>query len=356
MASITKRGKGWLVQVRKRGYPSVARTFSKHAEAKTWAAEQEAAIVHGTLPDRPAVKGAMTLGDILDRYMQEITPTKRGAASELLRIKAFKRDPIAAVALRNFSSSHVAAYRDRRLLAVSSSSVRRELTIIRHALEIARREWRLPIVGNPVADIRRPLDNCARERRLEAGEEARLMEAIDAGLNSELRPAVELAIHTGLRRGELLNLDWNCIDLNRRLARIPVTKTGKPRTIPLTDAACTILLARHPRPVGRVFQMTANALQQAWQRAVKRAGLVDLRYHDLRHEALSRMFELGLSMPEVALISGHREPRMLLRYTHIRPSDVARKLSGKQWNAPSMREHAGHVTLLYPTLSLARFS
>jgi integrase len=156
------------------------------------------------------------------------------------------------------------------------------------------------------------------------------MQAVAGCYNKSIEPIIMLAIQTGLRRSELLDLTWRCVDLERRLAHIPRTKTGKPRTVPLTDEACTIL-CNQPRNGDRIFYVSPTALRLAWGRIMKRAGLLDLRFHDLRHEAISRFFELGLSLPEVALISGHRDPRMLFRYTHLRPENVAQKLAGKSW-------------------------
>jgi integrase len=136
---------------------------------------------------------------------------------------------------------------------------------------------------------------------------------------------VSLAIETALRRGELLDLCWSRIDWTASTAHIPQTKTGRPRTIPLTPTALR-LLQRLPREAEKVFPFSANSAKLAWVYATKRAGIVGLRFHDLRHEAISRLFEMELSMPEVALISGHRDARMLLRYTHLDAITLAKRL------------------------------
>ncbi|GGF07586.1 hypothetical protein GCM10007285_39370 [Stappia taiwanensis] len=129
-----------------------------------------------------------------------------------------------------------------------------------------------------------------------------------------------------MRRGEILGLVWENIDLKARTAAIHQTKNGHARTVPLSAAAVAILNTFHSRS-GAVFPISANALRLSWERVKERAQLRDLRFHDLRHEAVSRFFELGLSVPEVALISGHRDPRMLFRYTHPKPTDIAKKLA-----------------------------
>jgi integrase len=144
--------------------------------------------------------------------------------------------------------------------------------------------------------------------------------------NPHLRPAILLAIETGLRRGELLGLAWRHIDLGGRTAHIPITKNGKARTIPLTAQAVQILQTLS-QGSGKVFPLTPVALRLGWERLRCRAGLPDLRFHDLRHEALSRFAELGLSTVELAAISGHQDLRMLSRYTHLRAEDLAAKIA-----------------------------
>jgi len=135
---------------------------------------------------------------------------------------------------------------------------------------------------------------------------------------------VELAVETAMRRGELLNTRYE--HLQNGLLSIPITKTGVPRTIPLTPRALTVIKAL-PRSIsGHFLPTSANALRLSWERAKRRAMIEDLHFHDLRHEAISRFFEMGLSIPEVALISGHKDYRMLARYTHLRAEDLMGKL------------------------------
>ena len=140
-----------------------------------------------------------------------------------------------------------------------------------------------------------------------------------------LKPIIILAIETGMRRGELLNIQSQDVDLEARTLHIPITKNGHPRTIPVTEAACSVL-GSCMSDNGRIFPPSANAFRLAWERLKTRIGIKDLRFHDLRHEAISRFFEMGLSVPEVALISGHRDYRMLFRYTHLKAEDVVLKL------------------------------
>ena len=146
---------------------------------------------------------------------------------------------------------------------------------------------------------------------------------------------ISMAIETGMRRGEIVNMQWSDIDWDVGTLHIPVTKNGHPRTIPLTRKALDVM-RELPRTDERVVPMTGNAVRLAWERLKKKAGVADLRFHDLRHEAVSRFFEMGLSVPEVALISGHRDPRMLFRYTHLKAESIASKLRKSQSKEPDL--------------------
>lgn len=171
------------------------------------------------------------------------------------------------------------------------------------------------------------------------GERGRLEVACRQCRNRSIWPPVELALETGMRRGDLLRARWTDVSFETRTLHIPVTKNGYARTIPLTGRAVELLteLKCETASSGNVLQLTENMVKMAWERMVSRARLVDLRFHDLRHEAISRFFEKGLSVPEVALINGHRDARMLFRYTHPSAELIAGKLGrseGRPGEAP----------------------
>jgi integrase len=267
----------------------------------------------------------MTVEELLKRYLVNVTPTKRSAHSESWRVSKMLKASISGLVLADIQPSHVAAYRDWRLETVKPGTVRRELSLLRTAIEVARREWGVDLRNNPVDGVRRPVARDARDRRVSADEWRRLESALRLTRNREVEPFIRLALETALRRGELLALHWRHIDLERRVALIPDTKTGQPRTIPLSPEAIR-LLASKERKGDRVLNVTPTALRHAWERLCARANVEDLRVHDLRHEALSRLSELGLNTPELATISGHKDVRMLLRYTHVQPTRLASKL------------------------------
>ncbi|SOR31355.1 Integrase family protein [Methylorubrum extorquens] len=325
MATIRKRGRSWQVQVRHVGFPTRSKSFSSKAAAVAWAQARERDYAPTDAPTNRSASDSLTVGELLQRYQTEVTALKRGYASENCRINNMLGHPVATVSVTNISSRHFAEYRNNRLKKVGADTVRRELTIFRHCFEIAKKEWEISLIKNPLHDIRFPNPGLPREERLPTDGESRLELEIAALRNRHIAAAIKLAIETGMRRGELLSLKWKDVDLVQGTARIHETKNGRPRTIPLTPAAIREL-ERIERKGERVIPVSANAIHLCWNRIRTRAGLGGLRFHDLRHEAISRFFELGLTVPEVALISGHRSLSMLHRYTHLRPENVARKL------------------------------
>lgn len=326
MATIRKRGQAWQVQVRRDGFPPITKSFRSKADADGWARETERQIERGELSGQGRTANRLTVGALLQRYEAEVTSRKRGRKFETSRIRTFLRSPLANVAAHRLSAQMVATYRDERLKTVSGETVRRELTILRHCIEIGRKEWGAPFAGNPVRQITLPSPSKVRGQRLPEGAEASLMAALAKTRVWYLRPLIMLALETGMRRGELLALEWSNIDLDARLANLLTSKNGHSRSIPLTPRAAYIISRIEMRD-SRVFPVKVNAVRLSWERLRKRAGLENVKLHSMRHEAISRMFELGLSIPEVSLVSGHRTLSCLQRYTHLKPENVAEKLA-----------------------------
>ena len=269
---------------------------------------------------------SITLRTLLERYRDTVTPRKRGANRELYKLRVLLRHPMVDLSLDRLTAAEMAAYRDQRLTIVKADTVRREMAILHHCLKLAAEEWGIPMQSNPVDQIKLPPPGCSRDRRASAGELERLIRACAGNRTTWLPTVISLAVETGMRRSELLAMEWVDLNLGARTIRLTKTKNGHPRTVPLSSIAVRLLMDV-PRTETRVFPITANAFRLAWERVRRRAGVAGLRFHDLRHEAVSRFFEKGLTMPEVAAISGHRDPRMLMRYTHPRPAAIADKLS-----------------------------
>lgn len=318
MATIRKRGKSWQAQVRRKGHGSFSKSFHTKTDAQTWARLMEVKADQRELPKACELKTLKhtTLGELVQRYRDTITPRKRGADAETIVLNAFLRHKICGQFLSDIRSEHFAAYRDERLKSLKPASVKRQLTPLRHMFEVARSEWNLPITENPVAKIAMPsASGDERFRRLRDGEWPRLIRAASLRKNKTIASVIEFALETGMRRGEILAIQWKDLDQLTGRLTISNTKNGRSRTIPLSRTALG-LIALQPYEGTRVFATSANAVRLQWKRICARARIEDLRFHDLRHEAISRFFERGLTLPEVALLSGHRDPRMLFRYTH----------------------------------------
>ncbi len=271
----------------------------------------------------------LTLGQLLDRYATEVSSKKRSAATEGYHLRAIHRHDVVKLEAAKVTIASISEYRDHRLTQVSGSTVRRELVILQHAFRIARKEWGVPLPD--LRDLAKPPESKSRDRRLTEEDLKSLNAAFSQCRNKFTKPAVLFAVATGMRRGEVLSLRWSSIDRKLNTAFLAMTKNGDSRTVPLSPQALQALrmlpvTTENRRASDLVFPISPNALRLSWEKVKRRAGITDLRFHDLRHEAISRFFELGLSVPEVSLISGHKDPRMLFRYTHLRAADVAMKL------------------------------
>lgn len=328
---------GWQCIVRRKGHPSQTRTFRTKKQADLWAATLESDIGHGRFVDhREAEK--TTLATLIDRYRREITPQKRGERAELSKLRVIERHPIVRRTVAGITGADLSDYRDDRLREVSAGTVNRELNIISHVFAIAVTEWRINLPrGNPVSAMRRPRADAARTRRLQEGEEDRL---IAAALQYEVTPKalrmtgiIALALATAMRRGEIAGMTWKHVDLLDRTIHLPETKNGSARSIPLSRPAIAVLESLPRRIDGWVWgpAIDPHSITTAFDRICTRAKIADLRFHDLRHEAISRLFEnTDLTEMEIARISGHKTMMMLSRYTHLRAGHLADRLDGKR--------------------------
>ena len=326
MASFRQHGNGWQGRVRRRGYPDIVKTFQTKADAEKWARAVESEIDKGQFVSVNEAQRT-TLGDVIARYLEEVTPSMKGASEDTIRLKAIMRKPIARWSMANLSAARIAAYRDERLKEVSPGTVIRELAYLSAIINHARREWGIN-VPNPVQMVRKPQSPQARSRVLTDEEVIKLLQALEpVGRRSHwTKPAVQLALATAMRRGELLSLRWEHIDLENRTAFLPDTKNGDSRTVPLSTAAVQVL-AGLPRHIsGVVFPVKFFTLDAAFKRGIRRAGLDKVRFHDLRRTAITRMAEKLPNVIELAAVSGHKSLMVLKRYYHPKAQDLALKL------------------------------
>lgn len=262
---------------------------------------------------------------MLQQFAAEVLPTKRSEQSDKSRIKTLI-EAFGEYRLASLSSTQVAKFRDQRLKVVGPQSVIHEINLLNRVLKTATMDWGIALPGGlPTAQVRKPAKPRGRDRRVTEEEIIKILEITGS---AELRTIVTLAVETGMRRSELALLGWEEIDLKKQTAHLPKTKTDVPRTVPLSKAAIKTLKDFGTQKEGRVFELQAASMSQAFDRACElhRANITGVRFHDLRHEATSHLFEKGLNVMEVAEITGHKTLDMLKRYTHLRATDLVKKL------------------------------
>lgn len=326
MATIRKRGNRWQVQVRRIGFPPMSKSFLKRGDALEWARHAELAVDRKDLPQRAAPDiEEKTLDELLEKYINEVVSKKKSAPAQSIILNAFRRDPICKKPALTLRSQDFIPYKEARLTEVSPTTFNHQIAIVQHAFEVAIREWHWPFKENPLKRLKKPRNNKGRERRLEGIEEKLLLLHTEQTRNPHVKNVILFALETAMRRGEILRIDWKDVNLSKKTLHIPITKNGSPRTVPLTPRALELLVQVEKRE-GKLFPLSEEALKLAWKRLVNRAGIQDLHFHDLRHEAISRLIERGFSLAEVALVSGHKDPRMLFRYTHLRVEDLVNKM------------------------------
>lgn len=346
MAYVRKRLDSWEVSVNKKGFPRRSRTFNTKADAEKWARQIEAEMDRGVFVSRKEAENT-TLSEALDRYEREHNVKKVRQYTSL--VNHWKRSTLAKRSLTQIQGKDIAEYRDKRLHGdkengikpVGPQAVLHEIGLISRLYNIAVKEWGMGGLINPVSQIRKPKMPRARDRRLLSGELEKITEASESPLLADI---VRFAIETAMRREEISRMKWDHTDLKKKVLLIPKTKNEEPRRIPLSPEAVRVLDQIPRRFDGDVWGIRPNSITQAFVRAVTRARtiyekeceekgqkpdpafLVDLTFHDLRHEATSRFFEKGLNPMQVAAITGHKTLQMLKRYTHLKAEDLAELL------------------------------
>lgn len=351
-----------MAQIRRKGAPTISRTFDLKADAEAWARELEREHQRGNLAALTQAAQRTTFAEVADRWIKNVLPTKkdRGAGTYARAAK----EKFGSFFLAKVRGLDVATWRDDLLAAgYSPQTVIHHLRLASVIFTYAEREMSIHLpAGNPVMAVSKPAAPKARDRRLRAGELEYLLRGAEDARKQVigLPQIITVAVETSMRLGELLGLEWSRVDLTRRIAHLTDTKNGESRTIALSSAAIAALraLPRSTRtkktaatlgtanPGGRVFSGWNNkdSFEKTWQRCLKRARLMydedcakakerpdpaflaGLRFHDLRHEATSRLFEKGLGIMEVASMTGHKSLAMLKRYTHVEAERLAQKL------------------------------
>ncbi len=310
----------WQAHIRRRGYKTQVRTFNTKAEAQAWAATIESEIARGVFVSRTEAE-ATTLEEALDRYALEVSAHKRSVGREASTIRWWQASPLARRSLASIRGKDVAAAAADR--TVGANTIRIRLALLSHLFNVARTAWGMESLSNPVELVKgqRPKLPPGRTRRLVGDEETRLLNAART-YGGEIGPIITWAIETAMRRGEIAAMRWEHVDRKARVLLVPETKTGTPRRVPLSSRALAVLDGLVRRIDGRVWGMRPDSISQAFERICSTAGIEGLTFHDLRHEATSRIFEKGLNPMQVSTITGHKTLQMLKRYTHLRAEDL----------------------------------
>lgn len=347
MASIRKRSSDgevrYDVTVTRRGAPRLTKTFQTKALAERWARETEYDIERGAWRSTDVAE-RMTVAELMQRYSESVligTRSPKHWHSVAMKVAKSELGKLPLIAL---GRDRVAEYRDQRLKSpattggpnprklprlLSPTTVRAEVALLRRAIDHAMDEWRLHLpAGNP-ATISLPKMSPPRDRRAEGNEMDRLLAEAYSCRSKTLGHAIEFAVESALRRSELCRLQWSDVDLTKRIARIRTTKNGKPRTIPLSGRAVEILHSLPRRiPDRSVFGLTPGGFTQAFGRVCERLGIEDMRLHDMRHEATSRLaVRLNGDVMALSAITGHETLQMLKRYTHFKAEELAKRIA-----------------------------
>ena len=325
MATIRKKAGKWQGLIRRSFHKPISKTFISNQDAQRWARETERLIEVGQYVDLSEANKT-TLKALLERYEREVSSKKRSSADKYL-IKNIMRHEIVSKVLAQISTTDVAKFRDARLETISGSSCNRELSILSDCIKRAINEWGCYIRENPVKANLRCKENNKRNRRLDVGEYEKLMSSCKSN-RAFWCPVIDFAVHTGMRRGELLNITWDMVQWDKKFIKLPahITKTNRDRNVPLQPHAIEIL-QNLPRSLGgKIFPIGIKNFERSWRAICKRANITGLRFHDLKREAVSRLFEKGLSVSEVQTFVGNSFATLSV-YTEHNSTTLAEKLA-----------------------------
>lgn len=319
MPSFRKRGKSWRVEIFRDGIRESA-TFRTRQEGAQWALQREAELTGARLPDK-------TLGDALRRYKRDVAPSHKGYRWEAVRLDSLAEEPLAKRPLAALAAPDLVDWRDARLKEVKPGTVAREMTLLRSVLRTAWKEWHW-LRANPLSDVKPPRTPASRKRRISQDEADRILLACGV-TDTECETAMQrtglafaFALETAMRAGEIVGMMWP--DVAEKSVRLPRTKNGDVRRVPLSPRAREILAAL-PRTDRPVFDLDPGTRDVFFRRAKVAAKVTDLRFHDSRAEAIWRLSR-KLDVLELARVIGHRDPKSLMIYYQVDADDLADRL------------------------------
>ena len=326
----------YFVEIRLKGYPTQTATFKRKTDVKKWIQDTESAIREGR-HFKTAEAKKHTFGDLVDRYIKDVLPTKpKQAAKQKTQLEWWK-SKMGVYVLADITPALIVQYRDElasgttyRHTQRSPSTVVRYMAALSHAFTIAVKEWGW-LEDTPTRKVTKPRNAEGRVRFLDDEERARLLAECQASTSPQLYLCVILALSTGMRQAELMNLQWKDIYLKDGYLILHQTKNGKRRRVPLAGHGLELLrdygkIRRMDTPL--VFPSTTNPLKpielrSAFKYALERAAIQDFKWHDLRHCTASYLAMNGASLAEIAEILGHKTLAMVQRYAHLSDGHVS---------------------------------
>ncbi|MBE0421206.1 site-specific integrase [Pseudoalteromonas nigrifaciens] len=339
MATIKKRENGkWQAKIRRKGYPAQSKTFVTKSEATKWARDIESDMDKSTFKSTSLAE-QKKISDALEDYWIEELTEKKSAKTIRCMINRLKL-VFDGLSLLDVTVHTIREYKAYRLEKAKGDTVRKEMALIGRMFKYAMNEWQIYLPnGNPVTSVLLPPKGKPRDRRFNAGEEERLL-AYAKKYQGIIHDIIILAIETGMRRGEIANarnkqelekagyccICWEGFNAKDSTLFLKDTKNGESRVVPLSRRAKEVILKQPRKLNGPIFDILSDSVGHAFNKVAERAGIDDFRFHDLRHEATSRLFEKGLQMMEVSAITGHKDLASLKRYTHLRATDLVKKL------------------------------
>ena len=339
MASILKIGDTWRAQVRRKGHKSMSETFPTKTLAVKWAREIEADMDAMRFKD---VRGLanVTLKKLIDRYTEEIGAAHPFGKNKTAVLAAWVQNH-GDKALSELTDDYLTEFvRTRRKGGAGGVTIGIDLTYLAGVFKTAKELWKMPVSPDPIntaranmAHLKISTRSTERTRRPTTAELEALQKYLDTHSTLPMRDIIDFAVESAMRVDEITRLRW--IDLNEQDRTIiirdrkhPRQKVGNDQEVPLLGKTFDIV-KRQPPPVeltneARIFPVKTDTITTIFPRAKVALGIVDLHFHDLRHEGVSRLFEQGYRIEQVALISGHRDWKMLARYTQIKAKDLHR--------------------------------
>lgn len=338
MASVIKVDGKWRAQVRRKGFPTETRTFDVKAQAAAWAAKIEADMMALKHQDTRIISN-MTVADLIDRYNLEVGAVK-GFGRNKVHVLALLRDRLGAKLVPALTVDVLMHYiRERHAAGAGGVTIGIDLSYLGSLLKTAKNLWRLPVDLSITSAARSNLQYLglsARSKERERRPTLKELERITAHFEGKKRQRIPMgdliafAVATAMRAGEIIALKW--ADLNEadrtiiiRDRKHPQEKKGNDQEVPLLGDAFAIV-TRQAQIDGepRIFPVTDGTISTIFPRACEVLGIEDLHFHDLRHEGITRLFEQGYTIEQVMLVSGHRDPKMLMRYVQLRAKDLHR--------------------------------